>query len=273
MQYGDSTEIISQRLWCSRQNGVRKSSAIDYFMISDIWALILPEWTVLCERLLRELGMQRRKVRKVNVSFVPYSIAESPELMKYFCPCIDMRWAGFQSDISAFSLAMGPMIPLLTESSVLKTNPHNEFEPQSKTPQSVGSSRGPQMIIEGYIGYNIVLYNSPNFGFPQGFKPNYRDPNLGETKGVLSGDSVRVVISAIEAIPKSQNLGLRAPRLVAEGYKGYNIVGFKDEFFGFPQEFSPDYEDPVRLAKRPGVLIGKTEQMVRLLIDRKPLKK
>jgi hypothetical protein len=219
---------------------------------------------------LRELGMPRRKARKVNVSFVPYSIAESSELMKYFCPCIDMSWAGFQSDIPAFSSAMGPMMPLLSEDSILKANSVDELRSQSKAPQSVGSPRGPQMIIEGYLGYNIVLYNSRIFGFPQGFKPNYRDPNLGKTKGVLSGDSVRAVMSAVEAIPKNENLGLRAPRLVAEGYKGYNIVAFKDKVFGFPQEFSPDYEDP-DLAKRPGVLIGKTEQMVRVLIDRKTL--
>lgn len=223
---------------------------------------------------LRELGMPRRNVRKINVSFVPHSIAESPEVMKYFCPCIDMMWAGFQSTIPTFSLAMGPMIPLLPELSVSKTNSSSskESESQSKPQESVRSLRGPQMIIEGYIGYNIVLYNSRIYGFPQGLKPNYRDPNLSGTKGVLTGDSVRAVIAAVEAIPKSQNLGLRAPRLVTEGYKGYNIVAFRDEFFGFPQEFSPDYEDP-HLAKRPGVLIGKTEQMVRVLIDRKPLMK
>jgi hypothetical protein len=212
--------------------------------------------------------MQRRKASKINVSFVPYNIAEWPELMKYFCPCIDMTWAGFQSAIPAFSLAMGPM--LLAESPESKTSSVNESGSQSEAPPS-GTPRGPQMIIEGYVGYNIVLYDSRVYGFPQGFKPNYRDPNLVVTKGVLSGDSVRAVISAVEAIPKSQNLGLRAPRLIAEGHKGYNIVAFRDEFFGFPQEFSPDYEDP-DLAKRPGVLIGKTEQMVRVLIDRKPLK-
>ena len=221
---------------------------------------------------LRELGMQRRKARKVNVSFVPYSIAESSELMKYFCPCIDMRWAGFQSDIPTFSSGMGPMMPLLSEDSILKGNSVDELRSQSKAPQSIGFPRGPQMIIEGYLGYNIVLYNSRIFGFPQGLKPNYRDPNLGKTKGVLSGDSVRAVISAVEEIPKNENLGLRAPRLVAEGYKGYNIVAFNDKVFGFPQEFSPDYEDP-DLAQRPGVLIGKTEQRVRVLIDRKALEK
>jgi hypothetical protein len=208
---------------------------------------------------LRELGMPRKRAKKINVSFVPASIGESPELRRYFCPCIDMTWAGFQSTIPPFSSAMGPMVPLVPEAQ------GSPVESSSAKPVS-----GPQMIVEGYLGYNIVLYDSRIYGFPQGFKPNYSDPNLHKTKGVLTGQSVRAVIAAVDGIPKDENLGLRAPRLVTESYKGYNIVAFQDKFFGFPQEFSPDYEDP-DLAKKPGVLIGANEETVRALIDRKPL--
>jgi hypothetical protein len=233
---------------------------------------------------LRELGMTRRRAKKINVSFVPQSIAESPELMRYFCPCINMAWAGFQSGIPAFSAAMGPMVPAVSEGSLSPENSSSQeasvSTPESSKPRASDSPSdspkrarpvsGPQMIIEGYLGYNVVLYKSRIYGFPQGFKPDYTDPNLSRTKGVLTGNSVKAIIAAVEAIPESENLGLRAPRLVTESYKGYNIVAFQNKFFGFPQQFSPDYEDP-DLAKKPGVLIGATEETVKALIDRKPL--
>ena len=51
----------------------------------------------------------------------------------------------------------------------------------------------PELLQEGYRGYNVVRFDGRYYGFPQGFLPDYSDPHLADHPGVIVADSPQEV--------------------------------------------------------------------------------
>lgn len=58
------------------------------------------------------------------------------------------------------------------------------------------------------------------------------------------------------------------PKLLEEGFKGYNIVLFNDKYYGINQGFLPNYSDP-DIDKNPNVVVGTTINQTKELISLK----
>ncbi len=90
---------------------------------------------------------------------------------------------------------------------------------------------------------------------------------------VLIAGIVRIILIVVQEplpagsdlTPVSQFAG-EPPVLLEEGYEGYNVVRFSGRYFGFPQGFLPDYEDP-DLASRPGVIVADSVEEVKATIS------
>jgi hypothetical protein len=137
----------------------------------------------------------------------------------------------------------------------------------------------PRLIEEDYRGYNIIEYFGSLWGLVQGLDPDYQDydgtsrlPGIAKARTL---DAVKLAIDhvlddeGLKAFPERlrDKLGLLAPRLVKEGYRGYNLVSYVGTVWGFPQGTQPDYDDYAKLARLPGVVRGKTLEETQRLID------
>ena len=134
----------------------------------------------------------------------------------------------------------------------------------------------PRLLVEGYLGYNIVQYDGRFFGCAQGMVggPPYGDPKMESHPQIVIGASIDETKALIKArvsrgdiIPQQSSTTVTTtpdhqPKLLEEGYLGYNVVRFDGRYYGFPQGFSPDYSDP-HLADHPGVIVADSPQEVR----------
>jgi len=102
-----------------------------------------------------------------------------------------------------------------------------------------------ELIFEGFHGYNIVKWVGQIYGIKQGtpfdiekVRANSYGPGL-----IFIGKSVmeieELILQNIEKCPEDSHV---APRLVFEGFHGYNIVEAGDIFYGVKQGFAFDLD-------------------------------
>lgn len=99
----------------------------------------------------------------------------------------------------------------------------------------------PLLIEEGYETFNLLQYGSDYYGLSQdegAFEPQMAKKH--KYKECFTANSIAEVKKAINSSLRPQsdtaNMGSSAPHLVEDNYHGFNIIRFRDRYYGLSQD-------------------------------------
>ncbi|MBF0120894.1 MAG: hypothetical protein HQK79_18860 [Desulfobacterales bacterium] len=133
-------------------------------------------------------------------------------------------------------------------------------------PEKNSGLLAPRLIEKEFLGYNLVRVKGRFWGFPLGFKPDFKDPNLSQREGVVNASSIEELKKNIATIPEHIRNCLYGPRLLIEGFNSYNIVCFKGKLYGVKQGIPFDIADP-EFAKKKGIISGTSIENIKDIIE------
>ncbi|MCJ7543640.1 MAG: hypothetical protein MUP47_03575 [Phycisphaerae bacterium] len=98
------------------------------------------------------------------------------------------------------------LLVVVTVVRMVRSSDHNDpARKPAPAPAPLPLADLPQLLQEGYCGYNIVRFADRYYGFRQGFLPDYSDPDLVGRTGVIVADSPEAVRKAIATRPSTQS--------------------------------------------------------------------
>ncbi|MGA2916324.1 MAG: glycosyltransferase [Sedimentisphaerales bacterium] len=111
------------------------------------------------------------------------------------------------------------------------------------------------IVLDTYKGYNVVEYQGKVYGVPRNLgKVDFMKESERLQPGILCEDTQQKLISRIDNI------------FLLENYEHYNIVSFRSDVYGVPEEFGPAESICGLWFSLPGVLAGRNCNEVKKLI-------
>ena len=103
-------------------------------------------------------------------------------------------------------------------------------------------SGGPRLLLEGYAGFNLVSYSGQVYGLAQslgGLDLTRTGPE--KLKQLVEDGQVFVFGSIKEAKSRLDRLAVAQspPRLIEEGYRGFNFVAYTSQVYAISQDLGP----------------------------------
>lgn len=139
-------------------------------------------------------------------------------------------------------------------------------------PGAPGGAPSPRLAREGYRGFNIIEFGGEHYGLAQSEGAfDISRVRAGAYRSLLAGKSVEEVIGKIDAAlaqPGRPAAAPAPPRLVEEGYRGFNIIEYGGEHYGLAQEEGAFSIEKVRGNAYRRCVSGKTPEEAKRQIDR-----
>jgi len=132
----------------------------------------------------------------------------------------------------------------------------------------------PQLVEEGYCGFNIILYDGTWYGLAQGeeaFDPaNVDQGQRGRCFASSSKESLKEIlrIAASAKAERERGAHIPVPQLIEEGYCGFNIISYDGTWYALPQgegEFDPEKVKKQQYARC--FVSGSKEQLKEILAN------
>jgi hypothetical protein len=118
-----------------------------------------------------------------------------------------------------------------------------------------------KLVVEGYKNFNIIEHNGKYYAVHQ-------NEGVFEMVKVARKEYKKIFIAdSVQAVENLIDESLLTPKLVAENYKGFNIISFGAQFYGLSQDAGAFDIGKVHRNEYRQIFAGDSEAKVKKEID------